>query len=280
MFKIHQLRCTKSGRYGFTLIELLVVVAIISLLAAILFPVFARARENARRASCTSNLKQIGLGLMQYIQDYDGKWPNRDFGYEAYFNSDAQHYRWMDAIYPYVKSEQIFDCPSQSFPYSRAGSGATMRAYKFETRYSYGSYCANVAYNNLPVGKTGLFRIEEGPSNAVQAPTVDASLEAPATTVAVMDSEANYGTSPSYNSSDYYYPFMCAQDNPAGITTDINGDRNINNMAERHLGTINVLWADGHVKSVKLELLATPGTTNNSVGKPAYTYFTVNADPY
>ena len=65
----------QKHRRGFTLIELLVVIAIISLLAAILFPVFSRARENARRSSCLSNLKQIGLGMMQYTQDYDERYP-------------------------------------------------------------------------------------------------------------------------------------------------------------------------------------------------------------
>ena len=65
---------TRTGQ-AFTLIELLVVIAIIAILAAILFPVFARARENARRASCQSNMKQIGLGLMQYVQDYDETYP-------------------------------------------------------------------------------------------------------------------------------------------------------------------------------------------------------------
>lgn len=64
-----------KGSKGFTLIEILVVIAIIALLAAILFPVFARARENARRTSCASNLKQIGLGIMQYTQDYDERMP-------------------------------------------------------------------------------------------------------------------------------------------------------------------------------------------------------------
>ena len=65
----------KSANRGFTLIELLIVIAIITILASILFPVFARARENARRSACQSNLKQIGLGLMQYVQDYDERMP-------------------------------------------------------------------------------------------------------------------------------------------------------------------------------------------------------------
>src|SRR5690349_12144108 len=71
----HAVAKPKRSARGFTLIELLVVIAIIALLAAILFPVFARARENARRASCQSNLKQIGLGFHQYTQDYDDRLP-------------------------------------------------------------------------------------------------------------------------------------------------------------------------------------------------------------
>ncbi|MBC8104296.1 MAG: DUF1559 domain-containing protein, partial [Cytophagales bacterium] len=82
----------KSSRAGFTLIELLVVIAIIAILAAILFPVFARARENARRASCQSNLKQIGLGLIQYSQDYDEKLVPADsssVGFNGYALTDG-----------------------------------------------------------------------------------------------------------------------------------------------------------------------------------------------
>ncbi len=92
-------------RTAFTLIELLVVIAIIAILAAILFPVFARARENARRASCLSNVKQIGLGILQYAQDYDEKIPV--VGVNA-----QKRGTWMIQIYPYVKSTQIFNCPS------------------------------------------------------------------------------------------------------------------------------------------------------------------------
>ena len=83
---------------GFTLIELLVVIAIISILAAILFPVFARARENARRSSCMSNMKQMGIGLMQYTQDYDEMFPPAR--------------QWSDALVPYLKNEKLFHCPA------------------------------------------------------------------------------------------------------------------------------------------------------------------------
>jgi len=96
-------------KLGFTLIELLVVIAIISILAAILFPVFARARENARRASCMSNLKQIALGVFQYKQDYDEKLPLYLGATAAYPNP----YGWPAYIQPYLKSTQIFQCPSE-----------------------------------------------------------------------------------------------------------------------------------------------------------------------
>jgi prepilin-type N-terminal cleavage/methylation domain-containing protein/prepilin-type processing-associated H-X9-DG protein len=98
-------------RSGFTLIELLVVIAIIAILAAILFPVFARARENARRASCQSNLKQIGIAAMMYTQDYDERLP-----YYSLPGNDP----WETAIYPYTKSTQIYDCPSRTLQNERA----------------------------------------------------------------------------------------------------------------------------------------------------------------
>src|SRR5580658_8541822 len=97
-----------NRKAGFTLIELLVVVAIIALLAAILFPVFARARENARRASCQSNLKQIGMGLLQYAQDYDDTMVTQDTAgnnYRFVINyANVTTANWITATQPYVKS--------------------------------------------------------------------------------------------------------------------------------------------------------------------------------
>jgi prepilin-type N-terminal cleavage/methylation domain-containing protein/prepilin-type processing-associated H-X9-DG protein len=102
-------------RGGFTLIELLVVIAIIAILAAILFPVFAQAREKARQISCTSNLKQLSLGFMQYVQDNDETFPainDSDKPSNQVSSGDIRY--WPYAIYPYVKSVGVYHCPDDS----------------------------------------------------------------------------------------------------------------------------------------------------------------------
>lgn len=102
-------------RTGFTLIELLVVIAIIAILAAILFPVFAQAREKARQTACLSNEKQIGLAMMQYVQDNDETWPAQAKDAMALADSGiagANPYNWRDSVYPYIKNLQIWLCPS------------------------------------------------------------------------------------------------------------------------------------------------------------------------
>ena len=110
--------CAPKTKMGFTLIELLVVIAIIALLAAILFPVFARARENARKSSCMNGMKQIGVGLMQYVQDYDEKYVfQSNDGLPVGGSLGAPvgapaGMTFVDFMHPYVKSEQVWKCAS------------------------------------------------------------------------------------------------------------------------------------------------------------------------
>ena len=117
-------------RRGFTLIELLVVIAIIAILAAILFPVFAKAREKARQTSCLNNAKQLGLAFMQYVQDYDEKYPFSSCRYNA--APGPMEYKWWDIVYPYIKNNQVYCCPSA------ADAGAGKISYNYN--YNIGLY--------------------------------------------------------------------------------------------------------------------------------------------
>lgn len=128
-----------KAEQGFTLIELLVVIAIIGLLMAILFPVFSRARENAKRTSCTSNMKQLGLGLVQYTQDYDERYPPTRMA--------ASAIGWADALLTYVGNNQVFQCPSESTPGTKTPG------------YS-GDY-TDYAYNNV-LGNGGTYQLQAG----------------------------------------------------------------------------------------------------------------------
>ena len=104
-FRLSCRRPLSPARSGFTLIELLVVIAIISLLAAILFPAFGRARENGRRSTCQSNLKQLGLCFSEYVQDYDERMPMCQYAAPSY---------WTSSLQPYLKNNQILRCPSDT----------------------------------------------------------------------------------------------------------------------------------------------------------------------
>src|SRR5687767_6104900 len=124
-------------RRAFTLIELLVVIAIIAILAAILFPVFSRARESARKASCQSNLKQMGLGVMMYTQDYDEKYPMSSYMLGSCVSTmDLQ-------IAPYVKSQQLNQCPSEPQAFDTVGSFAAIGMPACSGVPQYSSYSVN-----------------------------------------------------------------------------------------------------------------------------------------
>jgi prepilin-type N-terminal cleavage/methylation domain-containing protein/prepilin-type processing-associated H-X9-DG protein len=149
----------RSLRYGFTLIELLVVIAIIAILAAILFPVFAQAREKARQASCTSNLKQVSLGIIMYMQDYDELYPDR---VPCRDNSPMEI---TGRVTPYIKNCGVWSCPS-------AQDRPVRTIWPCDGGYPLGcptTYGVGVGKNgNWSLGGTSLARITE-PSRTIMA---------------------------------------------------------------------------------------------------------------
>lgn len=129
-------RAASSVKRGFTLIELLVVISIIALLAAILFPVFARVRENARRSACMSNMKQIGLGILQYTQDYDEKLP-----YGGGTEITTPTIDFPTIVLPYTKAPSIYKCPDDTLTNGVAAALSTSSpAYPISYYYHYSFY--------------------------------------------------------------------------------------------------------------------------------------------
>ncbi len=138
-------------RRGFTLIELLVVIAIIAILAAILFPVFARAREKARQTSCLSNVKQLMLAWNMYAQDYD-EMSNRYAAYTApavVIPVGGRDY-WFELLQPYVKNSQIFSCPSyRNTQVYSGGQHAAHPNFPDGVNYGYNTYAAQIALGDI-----------------------------------------------------------------------------------------------------------------------------------
>ena len=223
---IMPVRVSRKTR-GFTLIELLVVVAIIALLAAILFPVFSRARENARRTSCASNLKQIGLGIMQYVQDYDEYYPmSLNYGMDGAgggsgVNADTL---WPDMVEPYIKSTQVFFCPSSNYS-SRLN----------------GNYGAN--YSVMPFSTTAVNQIKMS------------ELQSASIVYMIMDFGTYYArvtnVSGSTGANWTYLPGLGDAGGTCSVTAVSGFDRIGDCQSGRHFGGVNVAFADGHVKWLK-----------------------------
>lgn len=270
---------------GFMLIELLVVIAIIWIMATILFPVFARARENGRRSSCQSNLKQIGSAVAQYTQDYDEYWPwALTVAALGTVNTPNESYQWMNLVYPYIKNTQVFTCPSDP---NKGRNGYWTAARNINAANSAVSYNANrYLLNNDGNRRVAPFgRCYGSGGSLVAHVTKDSAIESPVDTVAVFDAKwgwlrnthvpntVNYwdgttGVMPIHTAENGLRVFQ--EPGPSGAALVSPGD---SSPTERHLNTVNVLFCDGHVKALCLEKFNETTATGTRLK-----YFTIQSD--
>ncbi len=298
---------SSKNRSAFTLIELLVVIAIIAILAAILFPVFARARENARKSSCQSNLKQIGIASMQYSQDYDeALYPHRfnAVGANPFLTANGGQFPgtgtgstpdvtgtskdrifWISLLQPYIKSTQVFICPSNpngwagGGPDDCAATGCGGKGYGGENSYAHNDF----------LSPAGNFAGTGGTPFVVKL----AQIQSVSTTVAVLDG-SYYGAFPNMTTGTGSVTVSGAGTSLSAFATDAGSQYanyygNIGNNkwsynagvfqdnetagAQRHMGMVNVLYVDGHVKAVRTEKITNdlcqwpiPGSFTSTTG--------------
>jgi prepilin-type N-terminal cleavage/methylation domain-containing protein/prepilin-type processing-associated H-X9-DG protein len=233
----------RSALRGFTLIELLVVIAIISLLAAILFPVFARARENARRTSCQSNLKQIGIAALQYSQDYDETICPSLIGDDTGSIYTVDSPSFIDLLQPYTKSIEVFMCPSLTGSYRVASRNLKGTYIPASRRVSYG---VNIGGRQ---SAGGAFAGAAGTSDYCNAPgAYGLCTSGFPQRLAMYDEPSRMvyaGDSHGYNNLDnsIYITELDPGNAAASYTPWVHF---------RHLETANLLFLDGHVKSYQV----------------------------
>ncbi|MBC8103860.1 MAG: DUF1559 domain-containing protein [Cytophagales bacterium] len=227
-------------RRAFTLIELLVVIAIIAILAAILFPVFAQAREKARSASCASNLKQLGLAVLQYTQDYDEVYPmgQTTWGPEKQLIPDL--------LFPYIKSGSSWSGNSVWHCASVEANDDFTNNYWYSVAYNW-SYLNRVVTNDTNPNWGGWWIydwVEEGVTLA--------EVTNPSATVLFADAGPDDGPSDTNATNPTWFCLL----SPSGLVADkqLGGPFGwFSAMAARHNGMANITWCDGHVKAMKLE---------------------------
>ena len=212
---------------GFTLIELLVVIAIIAILAAILFPVFAQAREKARQTSCLSNMKQIGTAAQMYVQDYDERLffragsPRLPAGTPA---ATGNAFKWWNMMMPYIKNNNVFTCNSDSLPANSPDINGTKDAN--------GVYTIKRSYIAVSIAE-GLAL---------------AQILLPADTIVVTEKWGTDYTAPTApgRTDSWIEPFN------GDYTTDKTDKTRMFTAGNRHSGFINASFFDGHAKSLNM----------------------------
>jgi len=233
--------------HGFTLIELLVVIAIIAILAAILFPVFAQAREKARQTSCLSNMKQLMTSAMMYVQDYDEKFHRIKCGV-ATFNSNNpgdpdQMWGSENALEPYIKNGGLWKCPSDSIQRDDCGNDRYGTGIGYPISYSWTHYQASAP--GQAFGVHAYYNADDSrPQAAVGAPAQTANLYELWTTV----SYARYFSYWRWNQADIASPTWPTAPNYFTVNWCGTGDAKFSIGA--HSGKTNFGFADGHVKTM------------------------------
>jgi prepilin-type N-terminal cleavage/methylation domain-containing protein/prepilin-type processing-associated H-X9-DG protein len=240
---------------AFTLIELLVVIAIIAILAAILFPVFAQAREKARQTSCLSNLKQTGTATLMYLQDYDETFPLSI--YLAAENNAPCSFTFYNAIVPYQKNADVMRCSSNpqaldlavswqnhGLPAPCTAGGSPLRLLSYVFNFSI---------------------FEEGTGNAL----------------------FGAGASPATTLAEIEFPVETSMVYDGALLTAGSGGCNLfeSPVDARHAGMVNANWVDGHAKVVKARRVLTdgsegPNTCRTMDGKQQQMYRVTDAGPY
>ena len=236
----------RDGQRAFTLIELLVVIAIVAILAAILFPVFSRAREKARQTSCLSNLRQQGMAMAMYVSDWEaypmyssGPFAPDPSGYPMYF-------RWYDQIYAYTCNAQLFVCPTvpRKFAFGQAGRNIV-----------YG-------YNYQYLGNSR--------ANCWNVPVTESQIQTPAHTIAIADSRGtgtrpcdnDEPTGPDFVNLDCLFNHGYSIDPPVLPPCRSGGGPNAPSSGgrwsiphDRHFDGANFAFCDGHAKWMRVEVV-------------------------
>ena len=233
-----------SQKRGFTLIELLVVIAIIAILAAILFPVFSRAREQARKTACLSNMKQLGTALMMYAQDWDETLPFWRTACHNDPNYPPGGLLWTEQLYPYIKNWEVFQCPSAAQTNGEWMAGCYPGAWGGRPQ---NNIICHYGYNELISNTNGGW--PQPPCNGSVGGAKLATLAAPSETVVIGDSPSSVFApwSIAYGGINFRLAMAntcCPQNKEPDL------QRALEKFA-RHQGGSNLVFADGHAKWYK-----------------------------
>ena len=228
-------------RQGFTLIELLVVIAILGLLAALLFPVFAQARENGRRTACLSNERQLGLALLQYTSDHDETWPSgsETITRRGTMTSTNSGVGWASQCYPYVRSAEVFHCPSDApappNPYHEVAN-----SYGYNMNMTVSSRTRHLAYLAAPAKTVLLFEVSHNLA-AITSPVDDFSATGDGGQDSGFTGTPEKDTYPLGGGSDTEFPLYATGDMGGRLLNGGEGSK------PRHRGGADYLACDGHV---------------------------------